>query len=201
VRKIPTLFKRDESNPSRVTDVVTPGCEWVFDDPEAVPTRKYDGTAVMMMEGGTWWARRIVKPGQDEPRGFAEVEVDPNTGYRVGWIPAETSSWAKHIDEAIGYLNSEGPGIVPGTFELCGPKVNGNPECWDRHMLIRHDTAAVIRDHGETVRVGNAAEVEALLRGLAANGVEGVVWHHPDGRRAKNQAKDYGIRVSRDVAP
>src|SRR5207237_1222319 len=61
MQKIPTLFVRDEQDRRYVTEVVTPGCEWVMAD-EGQATRKFDGTCVMLDQHGDWWARREVKP-------------------------------------------------------------------------------------------------------------------------------------------
>lgn len=57
MRKIPTLLKRDPDNMRSVLMEVNPGCEWVLAG-EGKPTRKYDGTCVMLDEGGVWWRRR-----------------------------------------------------------------------------------------------------------------------------------------------
>jgi hypothetical protein len=80
------------------------------------------------------------------------------------------------------------PGWKIGTYELCGPKINGNPEGFDHHELILHRDAEVF---------GNAPRDFAGLCDYMTNlgGYEGVVWHHPDGRMAKLKARD--IRLIR----
>ena len=79
MRKIPTLFVRDEQDRRHVTSEVTPGCEWVLAG-EGVATRKYDGTCCMF-DGEQWWARREVKPGKTDPPGFWLISVDGNGRY------------------------------------------------------------------------------------------------------------------------
>ena len=77
MRKIPTMFVRDFTEPSNgryVTREVHPDCRWVIDG-EGVATRKYDGTCVMW-DGRAWWARREVKPGKSYPPNFATIEND-----------------------------------------------------------------------------------------------------------------------------
>lgn len=178
MRKIPTVFKRDPENMSRVLPEVNPGCEWVFDDIDHVqPTRKYDGTCVMLDEDGQWWARREVKPGKQPPPDYRAVETDPNTGKTVGWEPLGQSSFYKAFC-TIAALPRD-----PGTYELCGPKVNGNPEGFERHVLIRHADA----EHW----YGPMGSYEELRDLLAEAPFEGIVWHHDDGRMAKLKRRDF----------
>ena len=171
MRKTPTLFVRDEDR-RYVTDEVTPGCEWVIEG-EGRATRKYDGTCTLF-DGRVWWVRREVKPGKTPPGGWVEVDHDDVTGKRVGWEPAQQSGFFKFLAEAAG-------GQLPGTYELCGPKINGNPESLDSHQLIRHgeDELAAPRTFGG-------------LRGYMADFPhEGIVWHHPDGRMVKIKRRDF----------
>ena len=176
MKKIPTLYLRDE-NRRFVTDEVTPGCEWVLVG-EGKPTRKYDGTCVMLDRVGDWWARREVKPGKDLPPGYILVDVDETTGKLQGWEPMEQSSFAKFHSQAI--MGDE----TPGTYELVGPKINGNPEQEATHTLYKHEFA-------EDLSYLNHMTPKELVRFInQMGGCEGVVWHHPDGRRAKLKARD-----------
>lgn len=184
MNKIPTLLIRDEQDRRYVTDEVTPGCEWVFEG-EGVATRKYDGTCVMY-DGQRWWARREVKDGKAPPPGFQPVQTDEATRKTVGWEPIEQSPFAKFHADALG--PDEGPARwQPGTYELCGPRVNGNPEHYLlRHRLIRHAIAEPIN----LPPALDARTVKRAVRDLAVYGYEGIVWHHPDGRMAKLKARD-----------
>jgi hypothetical protein len=182
MKKIPTLFVRNPDDRRYVTDEVTPGCEWVLAG-EGVATRKYDGTCVMLDDEGNWWARREVKPGKTPPPNWVEADHDEITGKRMGWEPIAQSSFAKFWNEARGaggYARS----FTPGTYELCGPKVNGNPEGYDEHRLIAHSTAEAVWFPLEP----DAALIAHTVRNLD---FEGVVWHHPDGRMAKLKARDF----------
>lgn len=182
MQKIDTLFERDwEGDRSRVTDVVHPGCEWVLDG-EGVATRKYDGTCVMVDEDGAWWARREVKDGKTPPPGFRSTGHDHITLKNIGWEPVEQSGFAKFHAEAI----AAGDEWIAGTYELCGPKVQGNPEHFESHVLIRHEVAQpyIVPRTFEGIR--------DLLGELD---VEGFVFKHEDGRRqAKIKGKDFGLR-------
>lgn len=189
MRKIPTLFVRDftSDNGRYVTDEVAPGCEWVLAG-EGVATRKYDGTCVMF-DGNAWWARREVKPGKQPPSIFLPVDTDDTTGKTVGWEPIEQSSFVKFWREAVEPLEDFGAltklDVPTGTYELIGPKINGNPERCSTHRLQRHDTASQIE-----VTDLSYGGLSKLLAYLAEDGYEGIVWHHPDGRMAKLKARD-----------
>lgn len=187
MQKIPTVFVRDETSIRRyVTDQVTPGCEWVFTDRDVSATRKFDGVCMMLDSEGNWFARHVVKPGKQTPPNFTPVQHDPVTGSTVGWIPIAQSGFAKYHAEALADTNN----VVlfkPGTYELVGPKVNGNPEGYDEHWLIKHEYATELSP-GPFTPEGIRALV---LKYKKSCGYEGIVFHHPDGRMAKLKARDY----------
>jgi len=183
MKKIPTLFVRDWDGDRRyVVPEVTPGCEWVING-EGTPTRKYDGTCVMF-DGEQWWARREVKKGKTAPAGFVALGEDPATGKAMGYEPVGQSSFAKYHAEALASCGGTGR---TGTYELCGPRVNGNPEGWDHHHLIFH---------GDADRLPDAPrDFDGLAAWLHARPYEGIVWHwpRPDGsvKMAKLKRRDF----------
>lgn len=181
MRKIPTLFKRDPDNMARVLPIVTPGCEWVLEG-QGEATRKYDGTCVMYNSTRLqWFARREVKPGKIKPAGFEAIETDPNTGKTVGWEPIEQSSFFKWYEEARSrFFYGQAP--PSGTYELCGPKINGNPEKLEHHELFLHADANGL----DAPRSFN--ELQEWLGDFEG---EGIVWHHIDGRMAKLKRRDF----------
>ena len=187
MKKIPTLFVRDfEHDPRYVTRDVTPGCEWVVKG-EGTPTRKYDGTCVMF-DGERWWARREVKPGKQPPAVFVAIETDDETGKTVGWEPIEQSSFARWHAEVLDSDRDEDPGVppppwTPGTYELVGPKVNGNPERAPAHLLLFHEDALPLEDAPR--------DFDGLAAWLHAHPYEGIVWHHEDGRMVKIKRRDF----------
>lgn len=185
MQKIPTLFKRDPDDMRKVLPEVTPGCEWVLAG-EGIATRKYDGTCCMFDTGTSWWARREVKPGKQAPENFQAVETDEMTGKTVGWEPMEQSAFARWHERALPSLrlSPELRQVVPGTYELCGPKVNGNPEGFDEHTLIRHAEALPIV-------LGEVPAFDWLSEWMPTIPYEGLVWHHPDGQMAKLKRRDF----------
>lgn len=218
MKKIPTLYVRDYSDPKNpvLTDDVTPGCEWVHEG-EGTPLRKHDGVAVMLDDEDRWWVRRQVKPGKATPEDYLEVERDETTGISYGWEPAHLSGFQRPLREAVDAIALFGGPVgikfQPGTFELVGPKVNGNPENAPAHRLIRHTRAEVVENSYIDCRcVGARMTGEclshdcqyvrdldqspwALIEVAEAWGWEGIVWCHPDGRRAKLKVRDKKQRV------
>jgi hypothetical protein len=180
MNKIPTLFVRNPDDRRHVLPAVTPGCEWVLEG-HGVATRKYDGTCVLLDDSGDWWARREVKPGKNIPPGYRSVQHDETTGKLVGWEPAEQSSFLRYLAQARE-IRSNWPG---GTYELCGPKINRNPEALERHTLIRHATAERVELDDRTYD-----EIADFLR---RHQWEGLVFHHPDGPMAKIKTRDFAF--------
>lgn len=183
MNKIPTLYVRNPDDRRHLLTCLTPGCEWVMAG-EGRATRKYDGTCVAF-DGTSWWARRELKPGQVEPRGWEFVAHDPDTDKRVGWEPIENTGWAKWHAEAVGLYPHADGGWEPGTYELCGPKVNGNPEEFYRHQLIPHARAERYSQLDRPMSYDHLSIVVPMLPW------EGIVWHHPDGRMAKLKRWDF----------
>jgi Family of unknown function (DUF5565) len=185
MRKIPSLFVRDwGGDRTYVTREVDPACTWVIDG-EGVATRKYDGTC-MMFDGERWWARRDVRPGKIAPPGFIALETDPETGKTFGWEPVAQSSYARWHAEAMTGDDGETFDSWPaGTYELVGPKVNGDPEGHGFHTLIFHGYA---EQFGEAPR-----DFDGLAKWLHGLPYEGIVWHHPDGRMCKIKKRDFRV--------
>jgi hypothetical protein len=185
MRKIPTVFLRDPEDRAHVLPEVNPDCEWVLGG-HGRATRKYDGTCVMLDEQGEWWARREVKSGKTPPPNYVPVQTDETTGKTMGWEPIGQSAFAKFHAEAINWGDYPPAPLKPGTYELVGPKVNGNPERRDEHWVLSHANAPTIKVRDlsfDGIR-------EAVLAAAKADGCEGIVWHHPDGRMAKIKARD-----------
>lgn len=179
MRKIPTLFERDPDDRAHVLRTVNPAAAWVLAG-EGIATRKYDGTAVMYDDiTGRWFARREVKPGKSPPDNFQPIEFDATTRKTVGWEPIEQSSFHKFFIEALE--THEGVIDGTGTFELIGPKIQGNPEKFAHHDIVRHG-----QFHLDAPR-----DYDGLRTWLLAHEYEGIVWHHPDGRMAKLKRRDF----------
>lgn len=187
MKKIPTLFKRDpETNLKYVTAEVNPGCEWVLDG-EGTPTRKFDGTCCLI-RNGVILKRREFKDGKPVPAQFEEEDYDPITGKHFGWVPVDPDDKG---DRWFFEGMNDGWDHPDGTYELCGPKVQGNPEEFDKHVLVRH---------GAEELLDVPRDFEGLRGWLADSNFEGIVWHHPDGRMAKLKRRDFPAHHDRSDA-
>ena len=73
-----------------------------------------------------------------------------------------------------------------GTYELCGKKVQGNPENIEGHKLIKH---------GSEVLSLEDDSFEYIKQYLTENDIEGIVFHHRnDDRMCKIRKSDFGIK-------
>ncbi len=186
MKKIPTLFKRDFTNNGMIIPEYSDGTEWVING-EGVATRKYDGTSVLIRDG-RMYKRYELRPGKVAPADYEEVDRDEITGKGVGWVQVGNGAEDKWFREAIEKhgANPDKVSLLDGTYELLGPKVQGNPEHWKRHLLKKHSLATTY----DNVPV----EFEALKQWLEEKDIEGLVWHHPDGRMVKIKKKDYRLK-------
>lgn len=178
MKKIISLFQRNYEGDRLVRDEIVPGAEWVVAG-EGVATRKYDGTCCLV-KGGVLYKRYDAKHGKPAPFGFLPAQdPDPVTGHWPGWLETGNGNEDKWHREAF----QQGP-FEDGTYELVGPKVQKNPEGFDKHHLIAHAEAERYPDCPRTFT--------ELREWFVGRNIEGVVWHHPDGRMVKIKAKDFG---------
>jgi hypothetical protein len=189
MQKITSLFQRNYDGDRLVRNEIVPGAEWVVNG-EGVATRKFDGTCCLVRDGKLY-KRYDAKGGKTPPVGFepAQSAPDPVTGHWPGWVLAyDGDPW--HIEAWTNKRWEHGMrchGPVNGTYELCGPKINGNPEAFECHILVFHG-------HPKFRLEGVPTEFHALRTWLAPMPIEGIVWHHPDGRMAKIKKKDFGLK-------
>lgn len=180
MNKIPTLYVRDMSKqPALVIDELNPAAAWVIADDGVYATRKYDGTSCLV-RSGKLYKRRELRPGETPPPNFESLGTDENTGKTVGWVPVGDGPEDRWHREAFN------GGEEDGTYELVGPKTQGNKDGFPSNQLIRH---GVTRFDPEPPR-----SFVGLRNWLADNQIEGVVWYHPDGRMAKIKRRDFGLK-------
>lgn len=185
MKKIISLFQRnyeaDADGGRKVHDEVTTGAEWVLNG-DGQATRKWDGVAVLIQDGRAYM-RFDLKTGRQKPEGFipAQENPDPVTGHWPGWVSAESTA-GKWVREAVAKA-----GVVPdGTYEVCGPKIGtrhgANPERLTEHVLI---------PHGQDILEDCPRTFTGLMEYLRDRSIEGIVWHHPDGRMVKIKKADF----------
>lgn len=186
MKKIPTLYKRDFSLPGNpLTTEYNDGTDWVIKG-EGVATRKYDGTSVLIRDQ-RMFKRYEYKDGKTPPTDFEEADYDPTTGKHVGWVQVGNGSEDKYFREAVEAhgANPDKVSLPNGTYELLGPKVQGNPEHFKRHVLKKHSLATVYEDV--------PTDFSELQQWLTDKDIEGIVWHQPDGRMVKIKKKDFRL--------
>jgi hypothetical protein len=184
MKKIPTIFVRDMSKqPALVTPEWKDGCEWVRDG-EGRATIKLDGTCCMVRDGKLY-KRRELKPSQVAPAGFETADFDEETGKTVGWVECGLGPDDQYHREGFDNVRARDGSVPDGTYELIGPKIQGNHDELDRHILA---------PHGEIGLSCAPRTFDELKAWLSENHIEGIVWHHPDGRMAKVKRRDFGLR-------
>lgn len=184
MKKIISYFQRNYDGDRLVRDEIVPGAEWVLAG-EGVATRKYDGTCVMIQDG-VMWKRYEVKQGKTPPEGFIPAnDPDPVTGKTQGWVPVGDGPEDRWYRQALIDNDAAAADYGDGTFELIGPKVQGNPERFDSHALVRH---------GADQLPAAPRTYTALREYLEQADIDGIVWHRDNGDMVKIKAKDFGIK-------
>lgn len=190
MKKIVSLFARNFGtavNDRKVRDEVMPEAAWVAAG-EGEATRKWDGQAVLV-EGGKAFKRYDAKPGRTPPADFRPVQPDPdpNTGHWPGWVPVTPNDRPINLSLAWGSANLfGGDPVADGTYEAVGPLIGtrhgANPEGLTEQILVVH---------GADKLPDAPRDFAGLMEYLRDKDIEGIVWHHPDGRRAKIKKKDF----------
>ena len=182
MKKISTLYKKNPNDLSRVINEVNPENNWVFTDEGVKATRKFDGTACAIING-LLYKRYDVKKGKTVPEGAIPCqEPDPITGHWPHWVHCEISNPGDkyHLEAYHAYFDD-------GTYELVGPKVQDNPEKFDKHTLIRHGWVNLDIDFKNYT-------FDMFKNYLQYTPIEGIVFHHSDGRMCKLRKSDYGFK-------
>lgn len=186
MKKIPSLFKRDYEGNRQVYDETVAGTEWVVAG-EGIATAKFDGSACMVRDGRLYKRYdRKRKKGKlkDAPLDWEPCEASPNehTGHWPGWLPIGDGPEDKWHRDAWANCGEHMP---DGTYELVGPKVQGNPSEYLLHALVPHGKEELSECPRDFIGIGKYLSDYP--------DIEGVVWHHPDGRMAKIKRRDFGL--------
>jgi len=179
MKKIPAVFLLDWEGKRLARNEVHPDAQWVIAG-EGVATRKWDGTCCMI-RNGQLYKRYEIKRGGRAPASFEPAnDVDPKTGKQQGWVPVGDGPEDQYHRAALASC----PDLSDGTYELIGPKVQGNVENRDAYMLVRH---------GAEVIENAPRDFDGLRQFLCDHDIEGIVFHHPAGRMAKVKKRDFGL--------
>jgi hypothetical protein len=108
-------------------------------------------------------------------------EPDAITGHWPHWVTVGEEPESRWHREAWGLV---GRSLPDGTYELCGPKLQANPEGYAVHTLVLH---------GSEVVDGCPRDWDGLRDFLSSYEGEGVVFHHPNGAMCKIRRDDFGF--------
>ena len=118
------------------------------------------------------------------PAGGTHWSLNPEQMTGHGWVPVGDGlehQWHREAWEKMG------PAVFDGTYELVGPKIQRNPCCLGSHELWEHGALTWVEE------TKPPRDFEGLKAWLDCNHIEGIVWHHPDGRMCKIKRRDFGI--------
>lgn len=201
MKKISTLYKKDNDNLSLVTQEVNPANAWVFDF--GVPTRKFDGTACMILNGELYkrydakegWTKKYnkrtkqyeqVKFVREAPKGAIPCqEKDPITGHHPHWVKCNrlesADKWYFVAFDSVNWFED-------GTYECCGPHFQNNAEHLAVDTLIKH--GSVVLDVSDFTYDG----LKTFLSD-PVNDIEGIVFQDASGqgRMCKIRKCDFNI--------
>lgn len=196
MKKIPTLFVRKFEGHKMVecTPDVTPGLEWVLEDPGVIATVKFDGSCCALMADNRGnlelWKRYDAKPGRKIPEGAkACCDPDPVTGHWPHWVKCDPTNPAdKWFYEALHdymmYTRRIGEKPRPATYEAVGLHFNGNPYELTNDYLV---------EHGDTVIKDLPIGYESIKRWLEEHDEEGIVFWYDGDPICKIKRSDFGL--------
>lgn len=183
MQKIPTLFIRDDR--FKVTPEIRPECAWVFEG-EGVPTEKLDGTNLRLtIRAGT--VVRVEKRRNPSKLQKAQGIID---GWYVDALePQGEDRW---IHAAVEGTDVSDWPDGEHSCEALGPKIQGNPLQLDRHIVVPFDLRVPLYEDLPRSYEGLRETLGRLESRFSPGALaEGVVFHHPDGRRAKIKRRDF----------
>lgn len=182
MKKMTTLFKKDPKDLGRVINEINEENRWVLNR-EGIATRKFDGSACAIINGELY-KRYDAKKGKKAPEGAIPCqEPDEITGHHPHWVKCDKNNPAdKYFIEAFNNRDWK----KEATYELCGEKINANPEKLVGHHLIEHGSVTFnIKDFS----------FDAIKLFLEQNDIEGIVFHHlDDDRMCKIRKSDFGLK-------
>jgi hypothetical protein len=183
MEKIPTIFDRGDA--FKVIDRPRRGCEWVFAG-EGRATEKLDGTNVRI----TVRSGKVVRVEKRRNPG----KLQKQQGIVDGWYvdADEYSKEDKWIFEAVRGTDVRGWPDGEHSAEALGPSIQGNVLGLPGHLCVPFNLEVPAyekapRTYGDLLPFLETLESRFSPGHLA----EGIVFHHPDGRRAKIKRKDF----------
>jgi len=183
MEKIPTIFDRGAN--FKVTDKIRSGCEWVFDG-QGKATEKLDGMNV----------RLTVRSGElvrlEKRRNPSKIQK--KKGIIDGWYVDADEHGAEDKWLVEAGRNTDVSQWPDGehSCEALGPKIQGNGLGLTRHFCVPFNMEIPCFEDVPRSFEGFKTFLEQIDSQYAPGHLaEGIVFHHPDGRRAKIKRKDF----------
>lgn len=174
MKKMQTLFEQDEKYK------VLPKLR--LDIKNYTMSVKKDGTSCMIKDNQLYkrYDANQIK-GRQLPKEYIACQDKPNyNGSFPVWIKVDETDHYHH--EAFNRIDN----WEDGTYELCGPKVNGNREGLFAHCLLKH---------GDETILGLSLDYDDIKNYLEKNNIEGIVIKDEDtGIMYKIRKIDFGMK-------
>jgi hypothetical protein len=145
---------------------------------------KYDLSSIpdnfkeIRLKGGMVEIDEIDKIDDKSREEFKKFLVDGKVIVRDGVLPIMK---VPHF-----YIMTNIP-LPDGTYELCGPKVNGNHEHLEKHVLLPHGKTEL------EFKFGDGDPLDELNEWFKGKDIEGIVWWKDDVPVAKIKKSDFGL--------
>ena len=184
MEKIPTIFERGEN--FKVTDRIRKGCEWVFAG-EGRATEKLDGTNIRI----TVRAGKVVRVEKRRNPSAAQKQQGVVDGWYVD--ADEFAKDDKWIIEAVRGTDVQAWPDGEHPAEALGPNIQGNVLGLEKNLCLPFNLDAPVYENAPRTFEGLRAFLNTLDSKFSPGHLaEGIVFHYPDGRRAKIKRKDFG---------
>jgi hypothetical protein len=200
MRKIPSIFIRDIKT-KKIIPKIRPENNWLFSE-TVLPTQKFDGAACAIIDGKLY-KRYDVKKGKKVPENAIPCQQpDIVTGHHPHWVMCKTNDpQDKYFWRGFNNLKHK----HNGTYELCGEKINGNPERINDHALLRHGSIILndfnlldgVNDH---LKDRDEYIFKKIKDYLNTKNIEGIVFYSNSNDKnfrlmmAKIKKKDFGLK-------
>jgi hypothetical protein len=183
MEKITTIFKRDINNGGKISREYAVDAEWFT---SATATEKLDGTNVRVT------VRNHTAVRLEKRRNPSKIEK--HKGIIEPWyIDASESSEDKWIQDAL--KNTDFSVIPDGEWsgEAVGPNIQGNPLNLPNHRIVFFTLGQAPIFEGVPNTYDELSAWLPQQKSKYGNnvGIEGIVWHLPDGKKMKIKTKDF----------
>jgi len=180
MKKIESLFDKKYENDRHVREHVAPQNMWVLEG-EGFATFQWDGVCCLVKDGKLYrlWVKDVRRSRRTSAPSRDAIRYDDEVWEPINLSSSRDSYFAEAWNEKVDYNGDKF--VELKTYELVGPKVNGNPHNLSYHHLAAH--------HGTKINVPR--DFDLLRAHLRHFDGKGIVFHHPDGRMARVRRTDF----------